>query len=112
MPAPSIILVGASGYVGVPVTKEVLANRSRFNRIAILTGEAKKHKFAEHEARGFELILGAFDSPDSFKGSARDFLVLRELTKYRIRYCDQHAWKPCHEMPACHCRCRHSRRRY
>ena len=73
MSAPSILLIGAGGYLGGPVTQELLANRSRFNRIAILTEEAKKQKFVEHKAKGFELVLGAFDSPDSFQGSACDF---------------------------------------
>jgi uncharacterized protein YbjT (DUF2867 family) len=65
--APSILLIGAGGYLGNPVTHEILANRSRFDRIAILTEESKKTKFAGHEKKGFELVLGAFDSPDSFK---------------------------------------------
>ena len=111
MSTPSILLIGAGGYLGGPVTRELLANRSRFNRIAILTEESKKQKFAEHEAEGFELVLGAFDSPDSFKGPACDFSMRHELTKLRVRYCDLYAWKPCHEMPACHHRCRHGRRR-
>jgi uncharacterized protein YbjT (DUF2867 family) len=102
MSAPSILLIGAGGYLGGPVTQELLANRSRFNRIAILTQESKKEKFTEHEAKGFELVLGAFDSPDSFKGFARGLSLRYELTELRVRYCDLHAWKSCHEMPACH----------
>jgi uncharacterized protein YbjT (DUF2867 family) len=70
MSAPSILLIGAGGYLGTPVTQEILVNRSRFNRIAVLTEESKKTKFAGHEKKGLELVLGAFDSPDSFKGSA------------------------------------------
>lgn len=81
MSAPSILLIGASGYLGGPVTRELRANRSRFNRIAILTQDAKKQKFAEYEAKGFELVLGAIDSPDSFKGPACDFSMRHELTK-------------------------------
>lgn len=69
MSAPSIILVGAGGYLGKPVTQELLAHRSRFNRIAILTQDSKKAKFAEHEASGFELVIGALDSTISFKGT-------------------------------------------
>ena len=69
MSAPSIIVIGAGGYLGGLVTKEILADRLRFNRIAILTNESKKQKFSEHQAKGFELVLGAFDSPESFKGS-------------------------------------------
>lgn len=68
MTAPSVLIIGAGGYVGGPMTQEILANRSRFNRIAILTNESKKQKFAKHEAKGFELVLGPFDSPESFKG--------------------------------------------
>lgn len=75
MSAPSIILIGAGGYLGKPVTQELLANRSRFNRIAILTQESKKAKFAEHEASGFELVLGALESPDSFRGTTCDTLL-------------------------------------
>lgn len=44
MSAPSILLIGAGGYLGGPVARELLANRSRFNRIAILTEESKKNE--------------------------------------------------------------------
>jgi N-acetyl-gamma-glutamylphosphate reductase len=81
MSAPSIILIGAGGYLGGPVTVALLANRSRFNRIAILTEESKKQKFAEQEAKGFELIIGALDSSDSFKGSVRHSSMPHELTR-------------------------------
>ena len=84
MSAPSILLIGAGGYLGGPVSRELLANRSRFSRVAILTEESKKQKFAEHEAKGFELVLGAFDSLDSFKGSACDFSTRPKLTTLRV----------------------------
>jgi uncharacterized protein YbjT (DUF2867 family) len=80
MSAPSILLIGAGGYLGNPVTQEILANRSRFDRIAILTEESKKTKFAGHEKKGFQLVLGAFDSPGSFKGSAYNLLTQHGLT--------------------------------
>jgi hypothetical protein len=82
MSAPSIILVGAGGYLGKPVTQELLANRSRFDRIAILTQESKRAKFAEHEASGFELVLGALDSPDSFRGTACHTLLPHKLANW------------------------------
>ncbi|KAH7385212.1 hypothetical protein DE146DRAFT_759474 [Phaeosphaeria sp. MPI-PUGE-AT-0046c] len=83
MSAPSIILIGASGYLGKPVTQEILAHRSRFDRIAILTQESKKAKFAGHEANGFELVIGAIDSPESFQGFD---IVICTLGNHAMKY--------------------------
>lgn len=66
---PSVLIIGASGYLGKPMCAEFLAQRSKFKRIAILTTEEKKAKFAKVEADGLELVLGSFTDPSSFKGS-------------------------------------------
>ncbi|EHK98750.1 putative Isoflavone reductase like protein IRL [Glarea lozoyensis 74030] len=68
MPAPSILLLGASGYLGVPLLAEFLTHRSKFSRLAILTDESRKHKFEDAKAKGVELIIGSYLEPDSFKG--------------------------------------------
>jgi short subunit dehydrogenase-like uncharacterized protein len=68
MSSPSVLLIGASGYVGRLVSDEMLRNRSRFSRLAILTVETNKSKFAKVKAEGMEIVLGPFDSVDSFQG--------------------------------------------
>ncbi|KAF2804626.1 NAD(P)-binding protein [Mytilinidion resinicola] len=68
MASPSVILIGASGWLGNYVSLEFLRNRSSFTRLAILTEEHKRHKFADVEAKGFELIIGSYTDAASFKG--------------------------------------------
>lgn len=65
---PSVLIIGAGGYVGKPVCDEFLAQKSKFKRIAILTTEERKAKFASVAADGLELVLGSFLDPSSFKG--------------------------------------------
>lgn len=66
--APSVLLIGASGYIGVPLSAEFIRQKSKFSRIAILTEEAKKDKFKSVEEQGFELVFGSFFDASSFKG--------------------------------------------
>ncbi|KAF2688549.1 NAD(P)-binding protein [Lentithecium fluviatile CBS 122367] len=68
MSSPSVLLIGSGGYVGHFVSEQCLRNRSRLRRLAILTTEEKRSKFSDIEARGMEIVLGPFDSPESFKG--------------------------------------------
>ncbi|KAF2494836.1 NAD(P)-binding protein [Lophium mytilinum] len=68
MASPSVLLIGASGWLGVHVSNEFLHNRSSFTRLAILTTESKRHKFTDMETKGFELIIGSYTDASSFKG--------------------------------------------
>ena len=66
--AKSVIILGASGNVGTYIIKELLNQRSKFNRIAILSDPAKVDKFADAKAKGIEVISGSFLDSSSFKG--------------------------------------------
>lgn len=65
---PSVLIIGAGGYLGKPMCEEFLAQKSKFKRIAILTTEERKAKFRTVEADGLELVLGSFLDPSSFRG--------------------------------------------
>ena len=65
---PSILLVGASGYIGRPLAQEFIRQKDKFSRLAILTEESKKDKFSEVVAQGFEHVYGSFHDVESFKG--------------------------------------------
>jgi hypothetical protein len=54
--APSILLLGASDYLGVPLLAEFLSQREKFKQLAILTDESRKHKFTDTEVKGAELM--------------------------------------------------------
>lgn len=64
----SVLIIGGSGYLGRPVSQELMRQRFRFSRVAILTEATKVHRFADAEANGVEIILGSFTDPSSFKG--------------------------------------------
>ena len=66
--APSVLLIGASGYIGVPLTAEFILQKSKFSRLAILTEESKKEKFTQVADQGFELVFGSFFDASSFAG--------------------------------------------
>jgi len=66
--AKSVILLGASGNVGPSIIAELLNQRSKFNRIAILSDPTKVDKFADAKAKGVEIVSGSFLDSASFKG--------------------------------------------
>ncbi|CAI6342162.1 unnamed protein product [Periconia digitata] len=68
MTSPSVLLIGASGYLGRPILKELLRQRSLFKRIAILADESRAHKFSEDKLSGIEVVVGSFTDPTSFLG--------------------------------------------
>jgi uncharacterized protein YbjT (DUF2867 family) len=66
--APSIIILGASGNVGPFIIAELLNQRSKFNRIAILAAPEKVDKFADAKSKGVEIVVGSFLDSVSFTG--------------------------------------------
>src|SRR5258708_6076682 len=83
MSYPSVLIIGASGYIGVPLVVEFLRQKASFARIAILTEVSKKEKFANVQEQGLELIFGSFTTPSSFKGmNPPESAPNRDLTKY------------------------------
>lgn len=69
MSKPSILLLGASGYLGVPMVAEFLNQRSKFDRLAILTDSTRVHKFEDAVSKGVELVVGSYFDASSFKGT-------------------------------------------
>jgi uncharacterized protein YbjT (DUF2867 family) len=68
MPSPSVLLIGAGGYIGRAVSKEFLSQKSKLARVAILADVSKVEKFAEISKEGMEVVVGSFFEPSSFKG--------------------------------------------
>jgi hypothetical protein len=68
MSSQSVLLIGASGYIGRVVAQEFLNQKSKFARIAILADAPKVDKFAEISQQGMEIVTGSFLEPSSFKG--------------------------------------------
>lgn len=65
MSSQSVLLIGASGYIGRFVAQELLAQKSKFARVAILADPSKVDKFAEISSQGMEIVVGSFLSPRS-----------------------------------------------
>lgn len=69
--APSVLLVGASGTIGVPLVREFIKHRSKFGRLAVLASDvSKKAKFAEAESNGFEIVVGELLEASSYEGAS------------------------------------------
>lgn len=69
MPSQSVLLIGAGGYIGRPVTKEFTTQKSKFARVAILADPSKVNQFTEAKESGMEIVVGKFQDATSFKGS-------------------------------------------
>ena len=69
MALPSVLVIGASGFLGQYVCRELHRQRSKFARVAILTEESKRPKFEALESQGMEIILGSYLASSSFKGA-------------------------------------------
>ncbi|KAM3072514.1 hypothetical protein ACMFMG_009312 [Clarireedia jacksonii] len=68
MSSQSVLLIGASGFLGRYMTQEFLAQKSKFARVAILADPSKVDKFAEVSQQGMEIVVGSFLEPSSFNG--------------------------------------------
>ncbi|KAJ7617606.1 hypothetical protein DFH06DRAFT_1145043 [Mycena polygramma] len=66
--APAVLIIGASGLIGRPLVQEVLKNKTKFARIAVLADPAKVSRFTEVKAQGVEVIVGSFLEAASYKG--------------------------------------------
>jgi hypothetical protein len=65
---PSVLLLGASGALGQPVTEEFARNLSSFTKIGILTSSDRASKFSHLKPLGIEIILGSLFEPSSYAG--------------------------------------------
>jgi hypothetical protein len=77
MSSQSVLLIGASGYIGRIVAQEFLSQKTKFARVAILTDASKVDKFAEISSQGMEIVVGSFLEPSSFKGKSHPSNISR-----------------------------------
>ena len=63
-----MLLIGASGFLGSAVTKEFLAQKSKFKRVAVLAAPEKADKFKHIEAQGMTIVVGSSTDNSSYKG--------------------------------------------
>jgi nucleoside-diphosphate-sugar epimerase len=60
--APKILIIGATGVIGKPITEQILAAKSSFERIAILTSTStinnKPDEIAALKEKGAEVFEG------------------------------------------------------
>ncbi|KAH7021893.1 hypothetical protein EDB80DRAFT_877451 [Ilyonectria destructans] len=68
MSSQSVLVIGASGYIGPHITKEFLAQKSKFARIAILADPSKVSKFTQEAETEVEIVVGSFLESAPFKG--------------------------------------------
>jgi hypothetical protein len=57
---PSVLLIGAGGAFGIPVTQEFIRQKSKFSRTAILSAPEKVGKFAHLNGQSIEVVAGSF----------------------------------------------------
>lgn len=61
-PSKSILLFGATGVIGKPITNALIQNESAFDRIVVFTAsdseEPKKSLLAGWKASGVEVVVG------------------------------------------------------
>jgi len=64
MAKENLLILGATGYIGVYIVEEIIKAKDSFGRIAIFTSpstaESKPEKLDELKAQGVEVILGDF----------------------------------------------------
>ena len=60
--APKVLIIGATGTIGKPITQQIIAASSSFERIAILTSNntlnSKKDELKALTARGVDTLVG------------------------------------------------------
>ncbi|KAH6723773.1 hypothetical protein DL95DRAFT_522056 [Leptodontidium sp. 2 PMI_412] len=76
MSSQSVLLIGASGWVGPYFSAEFLQQKDKFARLAILSDASKVSKFAKEAAAGIEIVVGSYLEPASFKGSTTVICML------------------------------------
>lgn len=63
----SVLLIGASGNLGVPMVQGFLKQKSKFHRIAILAEPHKVQKFSQAQKDGMEIVVGSFLDVNSYR---------------------------------------------
>ena len=65
---PSVLLIGASGALGSPVTDQFVRQKKEFSRIGILTQADRAAKFEERREQGVDIIVGSLYDKNAYKG--------------------------------------------
>lgn len=73
--APAVIVVGASGNLGPFIVQELLRQKDKFSRIAILSAPEKKGKFDTAAKSGVDIVLGSYKEAKSFQGALSSFRI-------------------------------------
>ncbi|CAK5274549.1 unnamed protein product, partial [Mycena citricolor] len=77
---PSVLIVGASGALGQPLTQEFIKQRDRIGRLAILSDPAKAHRVEAARAAGVEIVLGSLIDPKCYQGIDIVFSLVGDAT--------------------------------
>jgi nucleoside-diphosphate-sugar epimerase len=78
--APSVLLIGAGGWLGVYLVKEFIGQKDKFGRVAILASdESKRSRFTEAEKSGIDVVVGSLLDVHSYKGEALAMAVTRSV---------------------------------
>jgi uncharacterized protein YbjT (DUF2867 family) len=78
--APNILIIGATGAIGKPITTQIIAAKSNFGRLAILTSPNtianKPSEIDALKAQGVEIFVGDLGSEEdvkkAYQGKPRD----------------------------------------
>lgn len=83
--ASAVIVVGASGNLGPFIVQELLRQKAKFSRIAILSAPEKKGKFDTAAKSGIHIVLGSYKEANSYQGAQNNFrLPFKLLTVDRV----------------------------
>ena len=66
--APSVLIIGASGAYGRPLTEEFIAQLAKLEKVGILADPSKTEKFDAVKARGIRVVAGSFLDPTAYAG--------------------------------------------
>lgn len=86
--APNILIIGATGAIGKPITAQVVAAKSSFGRLAILTSQHtianKGEEIESLKNHGVEIFVGDLGSEEdvkkAYEGISRDYHPPSTLT--------------------------------
>jgi uncharacterized protein YbjT (DUF2867 family) len=76
---PNILIIGATGAIGAPITTQIIAAKSSFGRIAILTSpntaSQKADEIGSLRSQGVEVFIGDItveeDVKKAYQGKSR-----------------------------------------
>jgi nucleoside-diphosphate-sugar epimerase len=78
--ASKILIIGATGAIGTPITAQIVAAKSSFSRIAILTSQntldTKPEQVAALKAEGVDVLVGDLTVEKVVKGALEGELLL------------------------------------